>query len=141
MTENIRNIKIDEILPELQWLREQNEQLKSDNKILGNELTYFKERCVDLEDEVNDLTSELKHYKGRNLSMIQRCRELSSANMRMESEIADMKFTRKYLTSEEAGRQFARELLSTEAHIEAELAAERMENETVSAMGSFLGDD
>ena len=51
MTENIRNIKIDEILPELQWLREQNEQLKSDNKILGNELTYFKERCVDLEDE------------------------------------------------------------------------------------------
>ena len=40
-----------------------------------------------------------------------RCSKLSQRNMELESEIADMKFTKKYLTGEEAGRRFAQELL------------------------------
>ena len=40
-----------------------------------------------------------------------RCSELTQRNMELESEIKDMRFTRKYLTSEEAGRRFAQELL------------------------------
>ena len=34
-------------------LEKENQQLKADNKILGDELTYFKEYSVDLEDKVN----------------------------------------------------------------------------------------
>ena len=40
-----------------------------------------------------------------------RCSDYSKKIGELESEIADMKFTRKYLTSEEAGKAFARELL------------------------------
>ena len=40
-----------------------------------------------------------------------RCSDYSKKIGQLESEIADMKFTRKYLTSEEAGKAFARELL------------------------------
>ena len=40
-----------------------------------------------------------------------RCSDYSQRIIELESEIADMKFTRKYLTSEEAGKRFAQELL------------------------------
>ena len=90
MNENIENLKIDEILEEIHYLRDENQQLKADNKILGNELTYFKEYAVDLEEQVNDLTSENIHLKAKNLAMSKRLN---------------------YLTSAEAGRDFARALL------------------------------
>ena len=141
--ENIRNIKIDEILPELQWLREQNEQLKSDNKILGNEITYFKERCVDLEEEANNLSSELLHFKSKSLAFMERCRDLSKENEALKLEIKDMKFTRKYLTSEEAGKAFARELLG-KPMTEADLAEERFIENGVKEYENglrVLGDD
>ena len=78
-TENIAKIDIKgfyDLCNRLKELETENSQLKADNKILGNELTYFKEHCADL-----------------------------------EAEIADMKNTRKYLTAEDAGKSFARELL------------------------------
>jgi hypothetical protein len=40
-----------------------------------------------------------------------RCSDYSKKICELESEIADMRFTHKYLTSEEAGRKFAEELL------------------------------
>ena len=143
MTENNEILKIDEILPELQWLREQNEQLKSDNKILGNELTYFKERCVDLEEEANNLSSELLHFKSKSLAFMERCRDLSKENEALKLEIKDMKFTRKYLTSEEAGKAFARELLG-KPMTEADLAEERFIENGVKEYENglrVLGDD
>ena len=81
MTEN-RELHIDEVLDELYHLREENEQLTEEN-------TYF---------------------KARNLSLATRCRDLARENHDLAVEIADMKFTHKMLNSEEAGRQFAREL-------------------------------
>ena len=75
--------KLDEVLGELYALREENQQLKVDNDFLQRQNTACKMRCSKLTIQVRDL----------------------------ESEIKDMKFTRKYLTSEEAGRAFARELL------------------------------
>lgn len=90
MNENIENLKIDEILEEIHYLRDENQQLRADNKILGNELTYFKEYAGDLEEQVNDLTSENIHLKAKNLAMSKRLN---------------------YLTSAEAGRDFARALL------------------------------
>ncbi len=90
MNEITENLKIDEILEEIHYLRDENQQLKADNKILGNELTYFKEHAVDLEEQVNDLTSENVNLKARNLALSKRVN---------------------WLSSEEAGKQLARELL------------------------------
>ena len=39
-------------------LEKENQQLKADNQILGNELTYFKELCVELEEKVNNLQKD-----------------------------------------------------------------------------------
>ena len=78
-------------------LEEENKQLKANNKVLGNELTYFKEYAADLEEDIN-------HIKTR-------CRKLSVENHDLKLQVQDMKFTRKYLTSKEAGKAFARELL------------------------------
>lgn len=39
-------------------LESENAQLKADNTVLGNELTYFKELCVELEEQVNDLQKD-----------------------------------------------------------------------------------
>lgn len=99
MNENIENIensiKIeskgqrDLILQELR-IRKENQQLKKDNQLLSDELTYFKERCADLEEQVNNLTSENVNLKARNLALSKRVN---------------------WLSSEEAGKAFARELL------------------------------
>ena len=78
-----RDLKLDEVLEELYYLREENQSLRLDNDFLQRQNAACKIRCSDYSKKI----------------------------MALESEIADMKFTRKYLTSEEAGRQFARELL------------------------------
>ena len=72
------------------FLENENTQLKADNSVLGNELTYFKEHAVELEEQVNDLTSENVNLKARNLALSKRVN---------------------WLSSEEAGKQLARELL------------------------------
>ena len=46
-------------------------------------------------DENNHLRDELLHYKARNLALAQRCRKLSIENMKISSELADLKFCRK----------------------------------------------
>ena len=85
-------------------LESENAQLKADNSVLGNELTYFKEYCADLEDEVNRKTRMLRSVKNNN-------HDLTIERNDLLATIQDMKNTRKYLTSEDAGKAFARELL------------------------------
>ena len=104
MNENIKNIRIDEVLEELFYLREENKQLKADNRIIGDELTYFKEYSADLENEVNRNERMINGLKLNNSSLTLERRELIS-------KIQDMQNTRKYLTAEDAGKAFARELL------------------------------
>ena len=77
-----RDIKLDEVLNELYGLREENQALKLDNDFLQRQNAACKLRCSKYALQVREL----------------------------ESEIADLKFTHNYLTSEEAGRQLAREL-------------------------------
>ena len=89
MTENVK-IEITELSQQLKKLKKENAQLKADNTVLGNELTYFKELCVELEEQVNNLTSENVNLKARNLALSKRVN---------------------WLSSEEAGKAFARELL------------------------------
>ena len=75
--------EIKNLLIELEALREENQHLKVDNDFLQRQNAALKLRCSDYSKRLTVL----------------------------ESEIADMKFTRKYLTGEEAGRRFAEELL------------------------------
>ena len=110
-------------------LEEENKQLKADNKILGDELTYFKELCVELEEEIN--------WKNRqNNALKMRCSNYSLEIGKLSSEIQDMKFTKKYLNSEEAGSAFARELLGKPMTRE-DLAIESAEN----GYKPYTGDD
>ena len=78
-----RELKLDEVLEELYFLREENQQLKVDNDFLQKQNAACKLRCGKFAIQVREL----------------------------ESEIADMKFVHKMLNSEEAGRAFAQELL------------------------------
>ena len=75
--------KLDEVLGELYALREENQQLKVDNDFLQRQNTACKMRCSKLTIQVRD----------------------------PESEIKDLRFTHKYLTSEEAGKAVSQELL------------------------------
>ena len=83
MTNRTNRIKLDEVLEELHYLREENQSLRLDNDFLQRQNNGLKLRCSKCALEVRKL----------------------------EEEIADMKFTHKMLNSEEAGRAFARELL------------------------------
>lgn len=71
------------LLEELQTLKNENHSVKVDNDFLQKQNRALKLRCGKYCLQISDL----------------------------ESEIQDMKFTRKYLTSEEAGKRFAQELL------------------------------
>ena len=67
--------------------------MENTENIVKLDLRSFQQMCEDI-----------CHLKAR-------CRELSKENLELKCEIADMKFTRNYLTSEEAGKAFAKELL------------------------------
>lgn len=124
-TENIAKIEIKgfyDLCNRLKDLEEENKQLKANNKIMADELTYFKEHCADLEEDVN-------HIKTR-------CRKLSVENHDLKLQVQDMKFTRKYLTSKEAGKAFACEVLGHTMSDE-EIAIEAAEDSYV----PYNGDD
>ena len=73
----------EDIIKELQTLQEENQSLRLDNDFLDKQNRALKLRCGKY------------------------CLE----NHKLQEDIEDMKFTRKYLTSEDAGKEFARELL------------------------------
>ena len=108
MTNRTNRIKLDEVLEELYYLREENQSLRLDNDFLQRQNNALKLRCGKCALQVRKL----------------------------EEEIADMKFTRNYLTSEEAGKAFARELLGKPMTRE-DLAIEAAEN----AYEPYNGDD
>lgn len=114
---------------EMERLKKENEQLRQDNKVLGGELTYFKELSAEYEDEINFKTRQ-------NNALKLRCSNYSLRIGKLQTEIADMKFTQKMLNSEEAGRAFARELLGKPMTHE-DLAIEAAENAHV----LYNGDD
>ena len=103
-----------QICNRLSTLENENEQLKKDNKVLGNELTYFKEQCADLEDKVRDLKKQYDDfYEKEYMKRIDECN-------RLWGELFDIKhmsvweFANKYCNDkdlEQAGHEFAKSLL------------------------------
>ena len=79
------------------------------NILLENE--YLNQTNLDLEIENKELKAQNDFLQRQVNALKLRCSSLSKENMSLQNENYDMKFTRKYLTSEEAGKKFAQELL------------------------------
>lgn len=104
MTEKkLNNFDLYEIDGELYSLNELKGFIESSKRL--------SKRNHELLSEHRDLTESNSFYKRQISALKFRCSDYSKKITKLESEIADMRFTRKYLTSEEAGRQFAKELL------------------------------
>ena len=73
--------------------------------------TKEKRSVKDLLQENEELHAQIEFLQKQNSALRFRCATYSRKNMELEAEIRDMKFTRDYLTSEDAGKAFARELL------------------------------
>ena len=126
---DVKNMRISEVLEELYHLREENEDLKLQNDFLQREHKKLLSEHRDLTDKTNFQTRQITALKFR-------CSDYSRRIQELESEIADMKFTRKYLTSEDAGKAFARELLG-KPMTPSEVVIEETENSYV----PYSGDD
>ena len=111
------------------------------------DIKSFQDMCkniTELTEENKSLRLDNDFLEKQNAACKLRCSKLSIQVRELESEIADMRFTRKYLTSEEAGRQFARELLGkpmTEADIAEEKAIIEGEQAYYEIGTALYGDD
>ena len=108
-------------------------ELEKQNKEL---ILEAHETVKELEEKIDELTIDNDFLQRQNNALKMRCSNYCLQVRDLESEIADMKFTRKYLTSEEAGKAFARELLG-KPMTEEELAIEAAENAYI----PYVGDD
>ena len=93
-------------------------------------------RIDEVLEELYALRDENYFLKRQNSALKLRCSDYSLRIGKLETEIADMKFTQKMLNSEEAGRAFARELLG-KPMTEEELKIEAAENAYI----PYVGDD
>ena len=75
------------------------------------EIQELEEANSNLRKENDNLILELEFLKRQNNALKLRCSNYCLQVRDLESEIQDMRFTRKYLTSEEAGKAFAQSLI------------------------------
>ena len=79
-----------------------------------NQLTFVNIETKGFQDLCNriaELEAENEFLQKQNRALKIRCSKCALETRKLEEEIADLRFTHKYLTSEEAGRRFAQELL------------------------------
>ncbi len=62
----------------------ENEGLKAENEKLRDELTYF---------------------KARNFSLVKHCQKLASRNQKLETKVADLEFTKNFLSVPSASEE------------------------------------
>ena len=110
MTKNDKNVT----RAYLEKLKQENEQLKKDNQILGNELTYFKEQCADLEDKVRDLKKQYDDFYEKDyVKRIDECNQLFGELQDIKS-MSMFEFASKYCKDEQLeadGKAFSEALL------------------------------
>ncbi len=109
------------------------------DEIIKLDLRSFQDMCKTIEEltQANqDLKLDNDFLQKQNNALKLRCSKYCLQVQKLESEIADLKFTHNYLTSEEAGKAFARELLGKPMTRE-ELAIEAAEN----GYAPYNGDD
>lgn len=91
-----------------------------------------------------EASKNIAFLKRQNNALKMRCSKYSLEIKELNSEIQDLKFTKKYLTSEEAGKAFAREQLGkpmTESDIAEEKFIENGEAHYEKTWNIACGDD
>ena len=120
------------------FLESKNAQLKADNAILGNELTYFKGYAADLEDKVNRKNRMLNGVKLNNSKLTIERNKLQN-ELDLIKSMSMFEFGNIYCSSESLeadGHAFARSLLGKPITDE-DLAIEAAEN----GYKPYVGDD
>lgn len=84
-----------------------NKETRTNLDFIKIEATGFQDLC----NRIRELENENEFLKRQNTALKFRAAKDSKRLMELESEIADLRFTHKFLTSEEAGKRFAEELL------------------------------
>ena len=110
MTKNDKNVT----RAYLEKLKEENRQLKKDNQLMSDELTYFKEHCADLEDKVRDLKKQYDDfYEKEYMKRIDECNDLWGQLFDIK-HMSLWEFANKYCNDkdlEQAGHELAKSLL------------------------------
>ena len=104
-------------------------ELYSLNEIRGfiESSKTLSKRNHDLREENSALKVDNDFLQRQNSACKMRCSKYAIENKELRDEIADLRFTHKMLSSEEAGRAFARELLGKPMTPE-DIAIEQAEN-------------
>ena len=152
MNENIVKIDIpsfQDMCKRITELEKENKKLKADNKILGNELTYFKEYSADLENEVNrkermlsGLRFNLEATTAERNEYCEKCNSLSK-ELQDIKQMSMFEFGNTYCSSESLeadGHAFARSLLGKPATA-ADIAEETAIANGEKHYATFNGDD
>ena len=88
-----------------------SENIENIVKIDSKSFADMCKQIIELEEENKSIKMDNDFLQRQNAALKLRCSKYSIENRELQDEINDMRFTRKYLTSEEAGRKFAEELL------------------------------
>ena len=141
--ENRDNRSIEDLLLENEALRERtdflqkrNNQLSFQNQNLTEIVEELEKDCKGLEDELSTLQDSYSFLQKQNKALKLRCGKYSLEIGELTSELQDLKFTHKYLNSEDAGKAFARELLGKPMTAD-EIAVDKAENQ----YDYYKGDD
>ena len=117
MNENICKIEatgFQDLCNHIRDLEEKNKTLEKHNRLLSDELTYFKERCADLEDKVRDLKKQYDDfYEKEYMKRIDECNDLWGQLFDIK-HMSLWEFANKYCNDkdlEQAGHELAKSLL------------------------------
>ena len=113
--------------------------MKDELNFIKIEATGFQDICnklAELEEENKSIKLDNDFLQRQNTALKLRCSKYAVENRELTDEINDLRFSHKYLTAEEAGKAFARDLLG-KPMTDDELAIEAAEN----GYKPYVGDD
>ena len=85
-------------------------EIQEENEELCARIEFLQTENTRLLKELRDVT-DTKNYQKRQIAALKfRCSDLRKTVTALEEEVADMKFTKNFLNSDEAGKMFARSL-------------------------------
>ena len=86
-------------------------EIDENTLVLINGVTYSLNELNGLITSCAELAKDNDFLQKQNRALKLRCGKYAVENRKLTEEVNDLRFTHKYLTSEEAGKQFAQELL------------------------------
>ena len=86
-------------------------EIDENTLVLINGVTYSLNELNGLITSCAELAKDNDFLRKQNRALKLRCGKYAVENRKLTEEVNDLRFTHKYLTSEEAGKAFAQELL------------------------------